>query len=108
MPIKLEQRPVISLGDTDIAKIDYTEYLDADELLTGTPTIVEVTTTDLTLTNKVVNTEEVRILERDVAIGKAILFKVSGQKINTEYTIRITVSTDGGRTAVRDAILKAV
>jgi len=47
-------------------------------------------------------------LERDVAIGKAVLFKVSGQKANTEYIIRITVSTDAGRVSVRDAILKAV
>jgi hypothetical protein len=108
VPIKLEQRPIISVGETEVAKIDYTEYLDADELLTGTPTIVEVTTTDLTLTNKAVSTEVVRVLERDVAIGKAVLFKVSGQKINTEYSIRITVSTDGERVSVRDAILKTV
>jgi len=108
MPIKLDQRPVISVGDTDIAKIDYTDYLDSTELLTGTPTVAEVTTTDLTLTNKTVNATEVRILERDVAIGKAVQFKVSGQKINTEYSIRVTASTDAGRTAVRDAILKAV
>lgn len=108
MPIKLDQRPVISVGDTDSAKIDYTDYLDPTELLTGTPTVAEVTTADLTLTNKTVNTTEVRIIERDVAIGKAVQFKVSGQKINTEYSIRITVSTTSGRTSVRDAILKAV
>jgi len=108
MPIKLDQRPVISVGDTEFAKIDYTEYLDSAELLTGTPTVVEVTTTDLTITSKIVNTVAVRILERDVAIGHAVQFKVTGQKSNTEYSIRITVSTDGGRTCVRDAILKAV
>jgi len=108
MPIKLDQRPVISVGDTDVASIDYTDYLDSDELLTGTPTVAEVTTTHLTITNKAVNTAEVRILERDVAIGKAVQFKVSGQHVNTEYSIRVTVSTDASRTAVRDAILRAV
>jgi hypothetical protein len=108
MPVKLDQRPVISVGDTDIASIDYTEYLDEDEFLSGTPTVSEVTSTDLTVSNKVVNTEEVRILGRDIAIGKAVQFKLSGQKVNTEYSIRVTVSTDNGRTAVRDIVLKAV
>lgn len=108
MPIKLEQRPVISVGETEVVSIDYTEYLDADELLTGTPTVAEVTTTDLTLSNKVVSTEVVRILERDVAVGKAVQFKVSGQKINTQYSIRVTASTDGGRVVVRDAVLTVI
>jgi hypothetical protein len=108
MPIKLDQRPVIAVGDTDFAKVDYTDYLDSTELLTGTPLVDEVTTTDLTITSKAINVASVRILERDVGIGKAVQFKVSGQKVNTEYTIRITVSTDGGRTCVRDAILKAI
>ncbi len=108
MPIKLEQRPTVSVGETEIVSIDYTDKLDASELLTGTPTVTEVTTTDLTLTNKVVNTAEARILGRDVDIGKAVQFKVSGQKINTQYSIRITVSTDSGRTLVRDAVLTVV
>jgi len=108
MPIKLDQRPVISVGETEQVKIDYTDYLDDTELLTGTPTIAEVTSTDLTLTGKSLNTASTRILERDVAAYKAVLFKVTGQKNNTEYKIRITVSTDGGRTAVRDAIIRAI
>lgn len=108
MAIKLDQRPVISVGETEIGEIDYTDNLKSTELLTGTPTIAEVTTTDLTITNKVVNTTATRILERDVAIGKAVQFKVSGQKLNTEYSIRITVSTDAGRVVVRDAIIKSI
>ena len=108
MPIKLDQRPVISFGETEVVSIDYTNNLGAAELLTGTPTVVEVTTADLTLTSKIVNTVAVRILERDVAIGKAVQFKVSGQKINTQYSIRIIATTDGGRTVVRDAILTVV
>jgi len=108
MPIKLDQRPVISVGDTDTASIDYTEFLDDDELLTGIPTVVEVTTTDLSMSGKIVNTEEVRILGRDIPAGKAVQFNVSGQKVNTEYLIRVTVSTDKSRTAVRDIVVKAV
>ena len=108
MPIKLDQRPVVSVGETELVSIDYTNGLEADELLTGTPTVVEVTTAHLTIASKVVTTEEVRIFERNVALGKAIQFTVSGQRINTQYSIRITVSTDGGRTIVRDAILTVV
>jgi hypothetical protein len=108
MAIKLDQRPVISAGDTDFVAIDYTEYLDDDELLTGIPTVVEVATTDLTLSGKTVNTEEVRIIGRDIPQGKAVQFSVSGAKSGTEYLIRVTATTDKGRTAIRDIVLRAV
>ena len=108
MPIKLEQRPVISFGETEVVSIDYTNNLKAGELLTGTPTVVEVITTHLTLTSKTVTAEEVRILERNVDAGKAVQFIVSGQHLNVQYSIRITANTDGGRTVVRDAILTVV
>lgn len=94
MPITLPQRPILSVGDVDVASIDFQDYLDAGELLTGTPTVVEITTTDLTLANKTVNTSALIIDGRSVAVGKAVQFKVSGQVAGKTYTVQVTVSTD--------------
>ena len=82
--------------------------LDSGELLTGTPTIVEVTTSDLTLANKAVSTAQLTISGRTVAIGQAVQFKVSGGTAGTTYTIRITVTTDStpAQTLVLDVVLK--
>ena len=81
-------------GATRLVSVSLTGQLDSGELLTGTPTIVEVTTTDLTLSNKAVSTAELTISGRTVAIGQAVQFKVVGGTAGTKYTIRITVATD--------------
>lgn len=108
MPITLEQRPVVSAGDVEMVGIDYTDWLDSGELLTGTPTVAEVTTTDLTLSNKAVNSTAVTILGTSVAVGKAVQFKMSGQSAGKTYRVRVTVSTDAtpARTAVRDVLIR--
>ena len=108
MPITLEQRPCISSGDTETVAIDGQEYLDSGELFTGTPTITEVTTTDLTLANKAVNTAALTILGQSVAIGQAIQFSVSGQSAATTYRIRCSCGTDAtpARTKQFDVLLE--
>jgi hypothetical protein len=110
MPIVLPQRPAISVGDTEVVSINYTDHLDSGESLTGTPTVAEVTTTDLTLDDKAVNTAT--YVEADsgdtVAVGAAVQFSVAGgTAANSPYTIRVTVSTDAtpARTFVRDVKL---
>lgn len=94
MPIKLTQRPKISAGATRIVSIDLTEELDADEDLTGSPSVTEISTSDLTISNKSVSSGELTILDRKVDAGKAVQFKVSGQKAGVQYHFRVTVSTD--------------
>lgn len=74
--------------------ISFVGLLDAGELLTGTPTILEVTTTDLILANKVVNTAQLTINGRKVATGQAIQFTVSVGLADTSYEIRVTIDTD--------------
>ena len=81
-------------GATHTMKVDFTDSLKDGALLTGTPTVVEVTTSDLTLSNKAVNTAAVTIEGVTVAIGKAVLTTVAGGTANTTYTIKVTVSTD--------------
>ena len=108
MPITLSQIPTVSVGDTEVGFIDLQDQLDAGELLTGTPTVVEQTTSDLTIANVEVTTAAETILNRAVAIGKAIQFRVSGFQSGVTYRLRCTVTTDTtpSRTLVRDVTLE--
>jgi len=97
MPITLQGLPTISVGDTDIQSVDLQDYLDSGETFTGTPTVVEITTTALTLSNKTVNAAAITVQGRTVAIGAAIQFKVSGQQAGVTYKLQITGTTTAGR-----------
>ena len=98
MPITLQGLPKVSVGDTDVAAVDLTDYLDSGETFTGTPTVVEITTTDLTITNKTVNTAVLTLNGRTVAVGAAIQFKVSGMAANKTYKVQVTGTTTASRT----------
>ena len=112
MVVYLPQRPIISVGDIEKVSVNFTDHLDSGESLTGTPTVVEVSTTDLTLASKAVNSATyVEAVTGDtVAIGKAVQFTVTGLTVaNSPYTIRVTASTNAtpARTFVRDLYLSA-
>ena len=79
--------------DRNVA-ISFADLLDVGELLTGTPTIVEVPPADLTLSSKVVSTAQLTINGKKVPIGEAVQFKVVGGVADTNYKIRVTVGTD--------------
>lgn len=83
----------IATGETRNVAIDFRGKLDSGELLTGTPTIVEVTTTDLTLSSKAVSTTALTINGETVAIGEAVTFKVAGALDGKNYRILISAST---------------
>src|SRR5512146_2018090 len=88
------QRCVVKVGEVRNVSVDFTDVLDSGELLTGTPTVSEATTTDLTFANKAVNTAALTINGRAVAIGAAVQFKVSGQlAAGSPYTITVTATT---------------
>ncbi len=111
MPVELEPRYPISINDVELVSIQYTDHLDSGESLTGTPTVVEVTTSDLTLANKAVNSATYvdSIVGNTVAIGAAVQFTVTTTTAAT-YKIRVTVSTDASpaRTFQRDIILDVI
>lgn len=77
----------------------FDEVLQSGETFTGTPTVAEVTTTDLTLANKAVSSGALMILGKSVATGRAIVCKVSGGTAGTTYRIRVTCGTTGGTVA---------
>jgi hypothetical protein len=117
MPITLSESKQISVGAARVVAIDCTNALSLNpatkalrEFLTGTPMVVEVTTTDLTITNKTVSTQAEWIKGRSVVTGAAILFRVAGQKVGVTYRVRVTCSTNGtpAQTLVYDVLLVCV
>lgn len=89
------ERPIAIVGETNNFSVSFADVLDSGELLTGTPLVVEVTSSDLTISNKAVNTGALTINDISVAIGLAVQFKVVGQIVaSTPYTVKITASTD--------------
>ena len=93
--ITAPEEPVFAVGETNNISVSFADVLDEGELLTGVPTVVEVTTTDLTIDDKVVSTVVIAMGEHVVAAGKAVQFSVKDHLVaNSPYTIKITVTTD--------------
>lgn len=82
------------------------------ELATGTPTIAEVTTSDLTITSAAVSTEQLLIIaggDEDgylVPAGRAIQFNVSGGVAGTTYAIKVTYQTDSTPSQTNIVVVK--
>ena len=89
------ERPELAVGETRNGAYSFKGELDSGELLTGTPTVVEVTTFDLAFTNVAINTATITI-SKDLLVlaGQAVQYSVSGHKKNVEYQLKITATTD--------------
>lgn len=88
------QRPHVRVDDLGNFAVSFAKELDSGELLTGTPTAVEQTTSDLTISNVVVNTSAKVIRGVTTAIGKAVQGHVIGFKVGITYDILVSVDTD--------------
>ena len=101
MTVEAPQLYEIGTSAARNAIVDFTDELDAGELLTGTPTVDELDTSDLTITNESVNTAELTTYPDGpdmpavtVAIGKAVQFHVTGALAGIAYTLRVLAATD--------------
>ncbi len=74
--------------------VSFAGKLDSGELLTGTPTITEITTSDLTFSSVGVNSAALTINGRSVAISEAVQFKVTGGTADRTYRIRVSATSD--------------
>lgn len=83
----------ISQGAKRVVKINCTRELTGTEALTGTPIVTERTTSDLTITSKIVNAAVEIVDGESVAVGKCLRFFVIGAKKGTTYTIDISCTT---------------
>lgn len=91
-------------AETRNVSVDFSGRLDAGELLTGTPTITENTTSDLTITNKVVSTDTLTIRGNKIGPGQAVQCRVAGGTAGRLYSLTISVGTTGSQTLVDDDI----
>lgn len=83
----------VSSDAVEIVAVDESFELDAGETLTGTPTVTEIDTSDLTITNKSLNSSSMSINGNDSSASCAVLFRISGQKSGKLYHIKYTVGT---------------
>ncbi len=74
--------------------VSFVGKLDSGEKVTGTPTVTEVDTSDLTISNVAVSTAALTINDKSVAIGEAVQFRVSGGLAGVSYTLRVTAASD--------------
>ena len=96
----------MSVNEVRNIAVDMQGKLDTGETLTGTPAVTEQTTTDLTITNKAVNTAALTINRTSVAIGKAIQFTVDpAAESDGRYTIYFSCSTSAGQTVDGEVVI---
>ena len=100
------QRPSKQVSEVVNVECDWRAMLNEDELLTGTPTITEVTSSDLTLSNKAVNTAALTILGEDVGISQETTFTITGGSANTDYTVQIQTTTDASNAQTLRALVQ--
>lgn len=96
MTVTAPQRHTISVGETRLVRVNFTENLSSGVTLTGTPTVAEVTTTDLTIGSKALNGSEYTDLDgASVAASCGVQFTVAGgTAAHSPYEIAITVATN--------------
>ncbi len=96
MTLTAPQLHAMTSGETRAFAVSFKDILDDGELLTGTPTVVDLASV-LTLASKAVNTAAIpasEVFPEEVAIGQAVQFTATGGTAGTTYTIRVTCGTD--------------
>lgn len=106
MPNTAPQRRTKTVGETRNLAVSFVDVLDASELLTGTPTVVEVTTSDLTITNKAVNNASMVVNGETCLAGQVVTCTVAGGVAGTDYQIRITVGTNASNAQTLQATVR--
>lgn len=93
MPYTANQIHSQVIGKARTHSLGFANELDTAELMTGTPIILETTTSTLTITNKKVNTATIDINGVEHLAGKALQCSVVGDAAGT-YEITWKCSTD--------------
>jgi hypothetical protein len=97
-------------GETRTIVVAFTDKLRGIEALAGTPTAEEVGTSDLTITDVALTTEDKTIRGQTIPTLKAVQFSVSGGTAREDYTIRVTATGDTSpiQTLIEDMRLHVV
>lgn len=87
------------VGATDVLSVDCSGFLDAGETVTGTPTVVEVGSAQLTITNVQINGSAITIQGVSVPASHAVTFTADAtSSAKGIYTLRINIPTTAGVT----------
>jgi len=81
-------------GEARNISIRFSELLDDGELLTGTPTILELVSSDLTISSKAVSTAIRTINGVSTPIGEAVQCSITGGTAGITYEVQIVAATD--------------
>lgn len=94
--------------ETKTFHVDFGYHLHRNELLSGTPTVEERHSADLTISGVGLTDLEQTILGRVTPLNHAVSFTVAGGTAGELYTLRITVGTNTtvGQILIRDFILR--
>lgn len=102
-------------AETKRVTLNFSDLLEVDDQLTGTPTAAEVQSADLTISSPEIGIPAGTVTPESYLRGSAycpalssreVSFLVSGGTAGTEYTVRVTVSTDKGQVLIRDVKLR--
>lgn len=103
------EQPVTAAGETNLHSVSFDGVLDSGELIASVTSVEEETTSDLTITDKVVSTAALTINNVSVITGRAIQFKVVGQTVATgRYTLEMIVVTDSSPAQTKVKFVKFV
>lgn len=108
--VTAEQVYSMTTGEVRGLACHFLDKLGASELLSGTPTVAEQTTSGLTIDNKRLNTGSITVLGRTCAASQAVLFRVtaSGATAGTEYIIKVTCGTDATPAQTLEAFVRVL
>lgn len=96
------QIPRFVVGETRLCEFAFDDALDDGAVLSGTPAVVELTSSDLTIASVSRNSAAITVLGSSRAINTCVTCIVSGHLAATgSYTLKCTVTTDAGETLVR-------
>ena len=97
--------PALVAGESVLGGVSYDAILSSSEALTGTPTVVELTTSHLTISSVAKNAAAVVISGSTVAANRAVMFLVAGMQVANTYRLRVTgvVNSTPNQTRIRFA-----
>lgn len=86
--------------------IDFTDILLASETISTLTSILEVTTSELTLTVKAIILSEITVDGRVIAANKGVEVKITGGAHGKNYRVEARVATNMANDKAGDVILK--
>lgn len=95
------ERIRVTVGEVPNVAIDCQGLLDSGELISTLTSILEITTTDLTIDNKAISTAALTINGVTAAIGEALTCRIAGILAGKQYHLQCKFVTNSTPAATR-------